>query len=63
MSEQITDEVSGVPPIIRAYLDDLAKTGLYGLGRSGVIRTFIEMGIRSAIEHRIITIRHTSDYR
>jgi predicted DNA-binding protein len=37
-------------PIIRAYLDDLAKIGAYGKGRSGVMRRFIENGIKEAIE-------------
>ena len=41
-------------PIIRAYLDDLAKLGAYGKGRAGVMRRFIENGIKDAIEKKVI---------
>jgi predicted DNA-binding protein len=41
-------------PIIQAYLDDLAKLGAYGRGRAGVMRRFIENGIKDAIEKKVI---------
>ena len=41
-------------PINLAYLNDLAKLGPYGSGRSGVMRRFIENGIRAALEAKVI---------
>jgi hypothetical protein len=51
-----------LPPIIRAYLDDLAKLGAYGKGRSGVMRRFIEDGIKEAIEKKVIAPRDVSAF-
>lgn len=49
-------------PTVRAYLGDLAKLGVYGRGRAGVMRRFIENGIASAIETRVIAPRDVSDF-
>jgi hypothetical protein len=49
-------------PIIRAYLDDLAKLGAYGKGRAGVMRRFIENGIKDAIEKKVIAPRDISEF-
>lgn len=49
-------------PIMRAYLDDLAKIGAYGKGRSGVMRRFIENGIKEAIEKKVIAPRDVSEF-
>lgn len=49
-------------PIIRAYLEDLAKLGAYGKGRSGVMRRFIENGIKDAIEKGVIAPRDVADF-
>lgn len=49
-------------PILVAYLDDLAKLGAYGRGRAGVMRRFIENGIRDAIEKKVITPRDVSQF-
>lgn len=49
-------------PIIRAYLDDLAKIGAYGKGRSGVMRRFIENGIKDALEKGVIAPRDVSEF-
>lgn len=49
-------------PIIQAYLDDLARIGAYGKGRSGVIRRFIENGIKEAIEKQVIAPRNVSEF-
>lgn len=48
--------------INHAYLSDLAKLGPYGKGKSGVVRRFIENGIRDALEKRVITPRDISDF-
>jgi hypothetical protein len=48
--------------IIRAYLDDLAKLGAYGKGRAGVMRRFIENGIKDAIEKGVIAPRDVSEF-
>ena len=49
-------------PILQAYLDDLAKLGAFGRGRAGVMRRFIENGIRDAIEKKVIAPRNVSDF-
>jgi len=49
-------------PIIRAYLDDLAKLGAFGKRRSGVMRRFIENGIKEAIEKKVIAPRDVSEF-
>ena len=51
-----------LPPIIRTYLDDLAKIGAYGKGRSGVMRRFIENGIKDAIEKKVIAPRDVAEF-
>jgi predicted DNA-binding protein len=48
--------------IVQAYLDDLAKLGAYGKGRSGVVRRFIENGIKEAIEKKVIAPRDVSEF-
>jgi hypothetical protein len=45
-----------------AYLNDLAKLGPYGSGRSGVMRRFIENGIRAALEAKVIAPRDVADF-
>jgi hypothetical protein len=49
-------------PIDVAYLDDLAKIGGYGRGRSGVIKRFIPNGIVDAIEKAVIRKRSVDDF-
>ena len=44
---------------MHAYLEDLAKLGAYGKDKGDVARTFIEAGIRDAIEKRVIGVRTT----
>jgi hypothetical protein len=39
--------------INHAYLNDLAKLGPYGSGKSGVMRRFIENGIKAALEAKV----------
>jgi hypothetical protein len=51
-----------LPPIMHAYLEDLAKIGAYGKGKTGVMRRFIENGIRTAIERKVIAARHVTDF-
>lgn len=51
-----------LPPIMHAYLEDLAKIGAYGKGKSGVIRRFIENGVRAAIERKVIPARDVADF-
>jgi hypothetical protein len=41
-------------PVMHLYLDDLAKLGAYGRDKSDVARTFIEKGIRTALENKVI---------
>lgn len=49
-------------PIMRAYLDDLAKLGAYGKGRAGVMRRFIGEGVADALEKKVIAPRSVSDF-
>ena len=49
-------------PINHAYLEDLAKIGPYGKGKSGVIRRFIENGIKAALEAKIIPARTVDEF-
>jgi hypothetical protein len=49
-------------PVIVAYLDELAKIGGYGKGRSGVMRRFIENGIVRAIERRVVEKKDATDF-
>jgi hypothetical protein len=49
-------------PIIVAYLDELARMGSFGKGRSGVMRRFIEDGITEALTRRLIDRRDAFDY-
>jgi hypothetical protein len=49
-------------PIIIAYLDELARMGSFGKGRSGVMRRFIEDGITEALTRRLIERRDAFDY-
>jgi hypothetical protein len=51
-----------LPPIMHAYLEDLAKIGAYGKGKSGVMRRFIENGVRTAIERKVIPAREVADF-
>jgi hypothetical protein len=51
-----------LPPIMHAYLEDLAKIGAYGKGKSGVMRRFIENGVRTAIERKVIPTRDVADF-
>ena len=51
-----------LPPIMHAYLEDLAKIGAYGKGKSGVMRRFIENGVRAAIERKVIQPRDITDF-
>lgn len=49
-----------LPPIMHAYLQDLADVG-YGNGKTGVARRFIENAVTSALETGIIEKRRTKD--
>jgi hypothetical protein len=49
-------------PIIIAYLDELARVGAFGKGRSGVMRRFIEDGIARAIGQKVIEKRDAIDF-
>ena len=49
-------------PIILAYLDELARMGSFGKGRSGVMRRFIEDGITDALARRLIERRDAFDF-
>lgn len=49
-------------PIMHAYLEDLAKLGSYGKGKSGVIRRFVENGITEALEKQVISKRSVEDF-
>jgi hypothetical protein len=51
-----------LPPIIHAYLEELAKIGVYGKGKSGVMRRFIEQGVQKAIEGRVIPPKNVTDF-
>ena len=51
-----------IPPILHAYLNDLADLGTYGKGKNGVVRRFIEDGIRRAIEAGVIQKRSVKDF-
>ncbi len=49
-------------PILVAYLDELARIGSFGKGRSGVMRRFIEDGITDALARRLIDRKDAFDY-
>lgn len=49
-------------PINHAYLEDLAKLGAYGKGKSGVMRRFIENGIQQAVEKQVIAQRNVEEF-
>ena len=47
---------------MHAYLEDLAKLGAYGKGKSGVIRGFIEDGVRRALADKAIAARSVEEF-
>jgi hypothetical protein len=49
-------------PIIIAYLDELARIGSFGKGRSGVMRRFIEDGISEALTRKLVERRDAFDF-
>ena len=49
-------------PINHAYLNDLAKLGPYGKGKAGVMRRFIENGIKEALENKVIAARDIAEF-
>jgi hypothetical protein len=49
-------------PIIVAYLDELARIGSFGKGRSGVMRRFIEDGITEALTRNLVERRDAFDF-
>ena len=49
-------------PVMIAYLDDLGRIGPYGKGRAGVIRRFVENGVRGALERKTIDKRDGVDF-
>ena len=55
-------ETVRLSPVVSAYLDDLAKLGVYGRGRAGVMRRFIENGIKEALEKKVLAPRDVSDF-
>ena len=50
-----------LPPIMHAYLEDLASIGL-GRGKSGVARRYIENAVDSAIAKGQINSRNASEF-
>jgi hypothetical protein len=48
--------------VMIAYLDDLGRIGPYGKDRAGVIRRFVEAGVRVAIERAVIAKRDGADF-
>jgi hypothetical protein len=48
--------------INHAYLNDLAKLGAFGEGKSGVMRRFIENGIQEALLSKVIVPRDVADF-
>jgi hypothetical protein len=48
--------------INHAYLVDLARLGPYGKGKAGVIRRFVENGIKEALENKVIAPRDLSEF-
>jgi hypothetical protein len=51
-----------LPPILHAYLEDLARLGAYGKGKTGVMRRFIEDGIQRALADKVIAVRHVDAF-
>jgi hypothetical protein len=51
-----------LPAILHAYLEDLAKLGAYGKGKTGVMRRFIEDGIQRALAEKMIAPRNVADF-
>ncbi len=51
-----------IDPINIAYLNDLAKVGAYGRGKSGVMRRFVQNGIVQALESGLITKRSIEEF-
>jgi len=51
-----------LPRILHAYLDDLAKLGAYGKGKTGVMRRFIEDGIQKALSDKVIAARSVDQF-
>ena len=51
-----------VRPVVLAYLDELDRIGGYGEGRSGVIRRFVENGIASAIQRKVLDKKSANDF-
>jgi hypothetical protein len=49
-------------PIIHHYLEELVKTGAYGKGKAGVMRGFIEAGIKQALESGLIEKKDVRDF-
>jgi len=49
-------------PVILAYIDELAGLGVYGKGRAGVMRRFIENGIAAAVEKKVIGKKSAADF-
>lgn len=51
-----------LPKILHAYLEDLADLGIYGKGKSQVMRRFIERGIQDALGTGLITPKKAKDF-
>ena len=49
--------------IVHAYLDELATIGVYGRGKGGVIRRFIEDGIQKALADHVISPKNLADFK
>lgn len=50
-----------LPPIMHAYLDDLAGIG-YGASKVGVARRFVENAIAAALDSKVIATRKAADF-
>jgi hypothetical protein len=50
-----------LPPVMHAYLEDLAAIG-YGRGKVGVARRFIENAITHALETKVIQTKRAADF-
>ena len=51
-----------LPPIMHAYLEDLADMGAYGKGKTGVAKRFVEQGIANALDRKVIAPRSVADF-
>lgn len=51
-----------LPPIMHAYLEDLANMGAFGNGKTGVAKRFVELGVMNALDKKVIESRSIADF-